>query len=117
MHFKVIGNIKSKLRKANLTCTALRWMVKRKQRLTYLLMTSDTTRQNIYESLEEISMTVFHDCSFYLGLTLPQENVLLNLLAQKYGLQHQTILNFQPLLPLNGHMKHLLHEKIPNYEL
>ena len=35
---------------------------------------------------------------FYLELTLYQENVLLNLLARKYGLQYQTILNVQPLL-------------------
>ena len=42
---------------------------------------------------------------FYLELTLPQENVLLNLLAQKYGLQYQTILNFQPPLPLNGNLR------------
>jgi len=34
---------------------------------------------------------------FYLELTLPQENVPLNSLAQRYGLQYQTILNFQPL--------------------
>jgi len=42
---------------------------------------------------------------FYLELTLPQENVLLNLLAQKYGLQYQMILNFEPPLPLNGNLK------------
>jgi len=38
-------------------------------------------------------------------LTLLQENVPLNLLAQKYGLQYQTILNFQPPLPLNGNLR------------
>jgi len=55
---------------------------------------------------------------FYLELTLPQENVLLNLLAQKYGLQYQTILNFQPLLPLNGNLRNTSYmKKIPNYEL
>jgi len=40
---------------------------------------------------------------FDLELTLPQENVLLNSLAQKHGLQYQTILNFQPLLSSKGH--------------
>ena len=55
---------------------------------------------------------------FYLELTLPQENVLLNLLAQKYGLQYQTILNFPPPLPLNGNLRNTsCMKKIPNYEL
>ena len=56
---------------------------------------------------------------FYLELTLPQENVLLNSLTQRYGLQYQTILNFQPLLPSNGNLKNTcyLKKKIPNYEL
>jgi len=55
---------------------------------------------------------------FYLELTFPQENVLSNLLAQKYGLQYQTILNFQPPLPLNGNLRNTSHmKKIPNYEL
>ena len=54
---------------------------------------------------------------FYLELTLPQENVLLNVLAQKYGLQYQTILNFQPPLPLNGNLRKAYMKKIPNYEL
>ena len=54
----------------------------------------------------------------YLELTLPQENVLLNSLAQKYGLQYQTILNFQPPLPLNWNLRNTSYmEKIPNYEL
>jgi len=48
---------------------------------------------------------------FYLELTLPQENVLLNLLAQKYGLQYQTILNFQPPLPLNRHLRNTSYMK------
>ena len=52
---------------------------------------------------------------FYLELTLPQENVLLNLLAQRYGLQYQTILNFQP--PLNENLRNTSYmKKIPNYE-
>ena len=43
---------------------------------------------------------------------------LLNSLAQKYGLQHQTILNFQPPLPLNGNLRNTSYmKKIPNYEL
>ena len=55
---------------------------------------------------------------FHLELTLPQENVLLNLLAQKYGFQYQTILNFQPPLPLNGNLRNTSYMKIiPNYEL
>jgi len=55
---------------------------------------------------------------FYLELTLPQENVLLNLLAQKYGLQYQTTSNFQPPLPLNGNLRNTSYmKKIPNYEL
>jgi len=55
---------------------------------------------------------------FYLELTLPHENVLLNLLAQKYGLQYQTIINFQPPLPLNGNLRNTSYKKkIPNYEL
>ena len=54
----------------------------------------------------------------YLELTLLQENVPLNLLAQKYGLQYQTILNFQPPLPLNGNLRNTSYmKKIPNYEL
>ena len=54
----------------------------------------------------------------YLELTLPQENVLLNSLAQKYGLQYHTILNFQPLLPSNGNLRNTSYMKqIPNYEL
>jgi len=54
---------------------------------------------------------------FYLELTLRQENVLLNLLAQKYGLQYQTILNFQPPLPLIGNLRNTSYmKKIPNYE-
>ena len=54
---------------------------------------------------------------FYLDLTLPQENVLLNLLGQKYGLQYQTILNFQPPLPLNGNLRNTSYMKqIPSYE-
>ena len=55
---------------------------------------------------------------FYLELTLPQENILLNLLAQKHGLQYQTILNFQPPLPLNGNLRNTSYmKKNPNYEL
>ena len=55
---------------------------------------------------------------FYLELTLPQEKVLLNLLAQKYGLQYQTILNFQPPSPSNGKLRSTSYmKKIPNYEL
>jgi len=46
-------------------------------------------------------------------LTLPQENVLLNLSAQKYGLQYQTILNFQPPLPLNGNLRNTYMKKFP----
>jgi len=47
-----------------------------------------------------------------------KENVLLNLLAQKYGLQYQTISNFQPPLPLNGNLRNTSHmKKIANYEL
>ena len=38
--------------------------------------------------------------------------------AQKYGLQYQTILNFQPPLPLNGNLRNTSYMKqIPNYEL
>jgi len=55
---------------------------------------------------------------FYLELTLHKENVLSNLLAQKYGLQDKTILNFQPPLPLNGNLRNTSSMKIiPNYEL
>jgi len=56
--------------------------------------------------------------NFYLVLTLYQENVPLHLLAQNYGLQHQTILNFQPLLPLNGNLRNTsyMNDK-QNYEL
>jgi len=55
---------------------------------------------------------------FNLELNLPLENVLLNLLAQKYCLQYQTILNFQPPLPLNGNLRNTYHMKnIPNYNL
>jgi len=55
---------------------------------------------------------------FYLELTLPQENVLLNSYAQKYGLQYQTKLNFQPPLRLNGNLRNTSYmKKIPNYEL
>ena len=36
---------------------------------------------------------------------LAQKYGPLNLLAQKYGLQYKTILNFQPLLPLNGNLR------------
>ena len=51
---------------------------------------------------------------FYLELTLPQENVLLNLLAQKYGLQHQNILHFLPPLPLNWNLRNISYmKKIP----
>jgi len=53
---------------------------------------------------------------FYLELTLPQENVLLNLLAQNYGLQYETILYFQP--PLPGNLSNSSNmKKISNYEL
>ena len=39
-------------------------------------------------------------------------------MAQKYGLQYQTILNFQPPLPLNGNLRNTSYMKqIPNYEL
>ena len=48
---------------------------------------------------------------FFLESTLPQENVLLNLLAQNYGLQYQTILNFQPPLPLNGNLRNTSYMK------
>ena len=48
---------------------------------------------------------------FYLELTISQENVLLTLLAQKYGLQYQTILNFQPPLPLNGNLRNTSYMK------
>ena len=48
---------------------------------------------------------------FYLELTLPQENVHLNVLAQRYGLQHQTILNFQPPLPLSGNLRNTSYTK------
>ena len=42
----------------------------------------------------------------------------LNLLAQKYGLQYQSILNFPPPLPLNGNVRNTSYiKKIPNYEL
>ena len=55
---------------------------------------------------------------FYPKLTLPQENALLNLLAQKNGLQYQTILNFQLLLPLHGNLRNTSYmTKITNYEL
>jgi len=55
---------------------------------------------------------------FYLELTLSQENVLLNSLAQKYGRRYQTILNFQLLLPSNGTLRNTSYmKKIPNYEL
>ena len=38
-------------------------------------------------------------------------------MAQKYGLQYQTILNFQPPLPLNGNLRNTSYmKKIPNYE-
>ena len=40
-----------------------------------------------------------------LEFTLPQENDPLHLLAQKCGLQYQTILSLQPLLPLNGKLE------------
>ena len=43
-------------------------------------------------SLHKTSEQPLKTC-FYLELTLPQENVLSNLLAQKYGLQYQMILN------------------------
>jgi len=39
---------------------------------------------------------------FCLELTLPQENVHKPLLAQKCGLQYQTIFSLQPRFPLNG---------------
>jgi len=53
---------------------------------------------------------------FLSELTLPQENVLLNLLA--HGLQYQTILNFDPPLPLNENLRNTYYiKKIPNYEL
>ena len=56
--------------------------------------------------------------NLFLPRTLLQENVPLNLLAQKYGLQYQTILNFQPPLPLNGNLRNTSYMKqIPNYEL
>jgi len=43
---------------------------------------------------------------------------VLYLLAQKYGLQYQTILNFQPPLPFNGNLRNTSYmKKIPNYEL
>ena len=48
---------------------------------------------------------------FYLQLTLPQENVPLHLLAQKCGLQHQTILSLQPLLLLNGNLRNTSYMK------
>jgi len=55
---------------------------------------------------------------FYLELTPPQENVLLNLLAQKYCLQYQTISNFQPPLPLKWNLRNTSYmKKIPNSEL
>ena len=48
---------------------------------------------------------------FYIELTLPQENVLLNLLAQKYGLQYQTILNLTTFTFKWKPKKQLLHEQ------
>jgi len=43
---------------------------------------------NIYSTqLNSLSLHKTSKTCFYLKLTLPQENVLLNLLAQKYGLQ------------------------------
>jgi len=40
------------------------------------------------------------------------------LLLQKCGLQYQTMLNFQPPLPLNGNLRNTPYmEKVPNYEL
>jgi len=59
-----------------------------------------------YHSTRQPLKTCFH-----LKLTIPQENVLLNLLAQKYDLQYQTILNFQPPLPLNGNLKNTSYIK------
>ena len=51
---------------------------------------------------------------FYLELTVPQENVLLNLLAQQYGIQYQKILSFQPPLPSNGNLRNTSYmKKIP----
>ena len=42
----------------------------------------------------------------------------LKFMGQKYGLQYQTILNFQPPLPLNGNLRNTsCMKKIPNYEL
>ena len=39
------------------------------------------------------------------------------LIAQRYGLQYHTILNFQQPLPLNGNLKNTSYMKqIPNYE-
>jgi len=56
---------------------------------------------------------------FYLELTLPQENVLLqHLLALKFGLQYQAILSLQLLLPSNGNLRNAFYmKKISNYEM
>ena len=48
---------------------------------------------------------------FYLELTLPQENIISNLLAQMCGLQYQTISNFQPPLTLNGNLRNTSYMK------
>ena len=42
----------------------------------------------------------------------------LKFIGPKYGLQHQTILNFQPCLPLNGNLRNTSYmKKIPNSQL
>jgi len=56
--------------------------------------------------------------SFYLELIHTQENVPLHLLAQKRGLQYQTVLSLLPLLPSNGNFRNTIYiKKIHNYEL
>ena len=57
-------------------------------------------------------------CHIPLRLGIPAQNIPLNLLAQKYGLQYQMILNFQPPFPLNGNLINTSYiKKISNYEL
>jgi len=59
----------------------------------------------------------------YKNLFLPGVNsssgkCSLKFIGRKYGLQYQTILNFQPPLPLNGNLRNTSYmKKIPKYEL
>jgi len=55
---------------------------------------------------------------FFLELTLLQKKLPLHLLAQKCGLQHQTVLSLLPLSPLNENLRNLSSmQKMHNYIL